>query len=121
MVKKRKIRSAYGVIYRQPWSPELHERGELAEFAREYRCVYGHSSGRSESGEAHYLVRAWDRFEQRWLCGNRIQWYAKKVSSYTSRFPLDKWLIVDIDRATSFQRPRSCLSHSTEQLGYTAK
>ena len=58
MVKKRKIRAAYGVIYRERWSPEKHERGEFAKFAKDYKYTSNHSPDCGGSGKLIVFIES---------------------------------------------------------------
>ncbi|KAI9774152.1 MAG: hypothetical protein M1840_005245 [Geoglossum simile] len=61
LVKKRKIRSSYGVEFLEPWT-RAHEQAPLAEFSQNHK--------------------KWDHFENRYFCNNRMKWYVKKGDQF---------------------------------------
>ncbi|CZR65853.1 uncharacterized protein PAC_15753 [Phialocephala subalpina] len=65
MVKKRKIRAAYGVLCRMPWSADHEEGGKYAQYMR-----------------PEFKVR--DMLEDRWKCNNHMEWYVKKGDEFSN-------------------------------------
>jgi hypothetical protein len=64
IVETRIIRAAYGVQAREPWTPEVHEQGELKRTAEKNKV--------------------WSEVEGEWKCDNIVSWYVKKSEAFTN-------------------------------------
>lgn len=61
MINKRKIRCAYGVMFRKKWTRDLDDKPQR--FREEHRV--------------------WGRYEEYWFCNNCMEWYVKKGDEFT--------------------------------------
>lgn len=65
IVETRIIRAHYGIKFKAPWNPKVHESG-----------VHRRKAERNKE---------WDSIEQTYFCTNLMYWYAKKGDEFTSK------------------------------------
>ncbi len=75
IVETRIIRSNYGIFYKTPWDPEIHEKGKYARTAAKLKYVPPPAS----FSLSDTTTRKFDDQEEKWFCTKVMNWYVKRL------------------------------------------